>query len=89
MGEGAGRGEEAPEENAEGPGRDAFFEPGGVNGPALVGVDREGDDEPSEGDRKADAEVAGEMIGVEEGAGNPPRFLLGGDGPGGLGGHTG
>ena len=88
VGEGEGRGEEAPEEDAEGPGRDAPLDPGGVNGPALAGMDREGDDEPPEREREADAEVAGEVVGVEEGAGDAPRLLLGGDGPGGLAGHA-
>ncbi len=59
-----------------------------MDGPALAGMDREGDDEPPEGEREADAEVAGEVVGVEEGAGDAPRLLLGGDGPGGLGGHA-
>ena len=55
---------------------------------ALVRVDREGNDQPTERERQADTEVAGEVVGVEERAGDAPRLLLGGDGPGGLAGHT-
>lgn len=89
VGEGEGRGEEPPEDDAEGRSGEALLEPGGVHGPALAGTTHEGDDEPAEGDGETDTEVAGEMVGVEEGAGDAARFLLRGDGPGGLTGHAG
>ena len=87
--EGQGRGEEAPEEDAEGPRGNAPLEPRSVHGPALAGTAREGGDHEPEREREADAEVAGEVVGVEVGARDAPRLLLGGHGPGGLGGHAG
>lgn len=88
VGEGERRGEEGPQEDGGSPGGDALLEPGGVHGAALARSAGERNDERAEGDGQAEPEVAGEVVGVEERAGDAARLLLGGDGPGGLGRHA-
>jgi len=81
VGEGQGRGEEGPEEDADGPGGQAVFDGRHGHRTALAATRVERNDEAPERDREADAEVPGEVVGVEERAGDAARLLLRGDGP--------